>query len=242
MAQAISAGRNQASSLSRGNNTGSAPGMPTALMYHSVEHYRTTPTGSPSARTVRPQMGWLPGRGLRGVALAGTAARARGGRRDRLVGLTFDDGYADFPDPRCRCWPQYGFTATVFVVVGRLGGDNAWDRARPAEAADDRRPDLPAAGCGLEIGSHGLFHRLPECPGTLAEETGAAVRCCGSSSVSRSQGSATPTARSTRPRWPRSATVATTTAAPSGARAHQPACPARATSGMCGQRQPRLWA
>jgi len=130
-------------------------------MYHSVDDRAA---GDPYLVTVDPdrlagQLRWLSRRGLTGVSMRELlTARARG-RADRLVGLTFDDGYADFLTeavPRLR---DHGHTATVFVLAGRLGGTNAWDPEGP------RKPLLTADGvrgahrAGMEIGSHGLLHR-----------------------------------------------------------------------------------
>jgi peptidoglycan/xylan/chitin deacetylase (PgdA/CDA1 family) len=38
------------------------------------------------------------------------------------VGLTFDDGYADFATTAVPILRRYGFTATVYVLADRLGG------------------------------------------------------------------------------------------------------------------------
>ena len=145
------------------------------LMYHSIEDYDR----DPFRVTVRPdrldrQLRWLRRAGWRGVAV-GELLRAReAGTARRLVGLTFDDGYADFVTEALPVLARHGCTATVFVLAGRLGGDNAWDRPGPRKAlmsaADVRR----AAGAGMEIGSHGLLHRpLPEADGPgLAAEAG----------------------------------------------------------------------
>ncbi|MFF8864458.1 polysaccharide deacetylase family protein [Streptomyces sp. NPDC015139] len=128
-------------------------------MYHSVgdcadDPYRITVTPERLDR----QLHWLRRRGLRGVSVAELlAARARDGGRD-LVGLTFDDGYADFLDNALPLLERWGCTATLFVLPGRLGGDNAWDPLGP------RKPLLTADGirrvadAGVEIGSHGLTH------------------------------------------------------------------------------------
>ncbi|MEU9959049.1 polysaccharide deacetylase family protein [Streptomyces sp. NPDC050982] len=129
-------------------------------MYHSVgdcsdDPYRITVSPDRLDR----QLGWLRRRGLRGVSMAELlAARARGEGRD-LVGLTFDDGYADFTDNALPVLRRWGFGATVFVLPGRLGGTNEWDPLGP------RKPLLTADGIrrladteGLEIASHGLTH------------------------------------------------------------------------------------
>ncbi|MEU5755252.1 polysaccharide deacetylase family protein [Streptomyces sp. NPDC047829] len=128
-------------------------------MYHSVGDRSADPYGI----TVTPdrldaQLGWLRRRGLRGVPVSELlAARARGAGRG-LVGLTFDDGYADFVEHALPCLRRWGCGATLFVLPGRLGGDNAWDPLGP------RKPLLTADGIrhaaaeGVEIGSHGLTH------------------------------------------------------------------------------------
>jgi peptidoglycan/xylan/chitin deacetylase (PgdA/CDA1 family) len=129
------------------------------LMYHSVEAY----TEDPYRVTVRPdrferQMRWLRSQGLRGVSMASLVAASGQGRAHGLVGLTFDDGYADFRTHVLPVLLRYGFGATVFVVAGLLGGANEWDDPGP------RKPLLTAgqirtvAAAGIEIGSHSLTH------------------------------------------------------------------------------------
>lgn len=128
-------------------------------MYHSVgdcsdDPYRVTVSPGRLERQLR----WLVRHGLRGVSVAELlAARDRGEGRD-LVGLTFDDGYADFLANALPLLARWQCTATLFVLPGRLGGDNAWDPLGP------RKPLLTADGIrraaaeGIEIGSHGLTH------------------------------------------------------------------------------------
>ena len=137
-------------------------------MYHSVDAYREDPyqvTVTPE-RFAR-QMDWLRRRGMRGVAL-GELLRAHAlGRSAGLVGLTFDDGYADLAHEVVPVLERFGFTATAFVVAGRLGGHNDWDpgpRKRLLNAGQVRR----LADRGVEIGSHGLLHQ--QLPGLPAEE------------------------------------------------------------------------
>lgn len=128
-------------------------------MYHSVDDcaddpYKITVTPERLAAQLR----WLRRKGLRGVSMTRLlTARARGEGRG-LVGLTFDDGYTDFIDHALPLLHRYDFDATVFVLPGRLAGDNAWDPLGP------RKPLLDAAGIrriaaeGMEVASHGLTH------------------------------------------------------------------------------------
>ncbi|MGC0403229.1 peptidoglycan/xylan/chitin deacetylase (PgdA/CDA1 family) [Streptomyces sp. SAI-126] len=129
---------------------------PWIAMYHSVgdrsdDPYRVTVTPD----RLDGQLAWLRRRGLRGVSVSDLLAAPS---RKGLVGLTFDDGYADFLDHALPALRSHGFGATLFVLPGLLGGDNAWDPLGP------RKPLLSAGGireaaeAGIEIGSHGLTH------------------------------------------------------------------------------------
>ena len=148
--------------------------MPLVLMYHSVSPYDEDPYGA----TMTPQrferhMRWLRHRGLRGVSI-GELLGARAEGRDRgLVGLTFDDGYQDFVIYAMPVLQQYGFTATAFVLAGRLGGQDVWNRPAPVKALLTADQVCQAAESGMEIGSHGLDHvSLPEADDTrLSAET-----------------------------------------------------------------------
>ncbi|MFI1091967.1 polysaccharide deacetylase family protein [Streptomyces sp. NPDC020917] len=155
---------------------------PWALMYHAVGD----PRDDPYLVTVGPdrlarQLRWLCRHGLTGVSMRELLAARAQGRADRLVALTFDDGYADFLTTAVPLLREHGHTATVFVLPGRLGGLNDWDVQGP------RRPLLDAAGIraaeaeGMEIGSHGLIHQdlTGTDDATLAAETTESRRLIG---------------------------------------------------------------
>ncbi|MFI1563011.1 polysaccharide deacetylase family protein [Streptomyces sp. NPDC020490] len=133
--------------------------VPWVAMYHSVgdcsdDPYRITVT----PERLRAQLRWLRRRGLRGVGMTDLlAARARGQGRG-LVGLTFDDGYADFVDTALPLLRRFDCGATLFVLPGRLGGDNAWDPLGPRKPLLTADGIRQAAAAGVEIGSHGLTH------------------------------------------------------------------------------------
>jgi peptidoglycan/xylan/chitin deacetylase (PgdA/CDA1 family) len=163
--------------------------LPLVLMYHSV-----SPDGEdPYNITVSPhrldaQLRWLAARGLRGVSMRELLdARADDGGAG-LVGLSFDDGYADFAEHALPVLLARGCTATVFPVVGRLGGDNGWEESGPSKALLTVEQVGQVTAAGMEVGSHGLWHtslpeasdaalaeELEESRGVLAEAAGVAV-------------------------------------------------------------------
>lgn len=147
--------------------------MPAILMYHSIAPYEDDPYDI----TVRPQrfgqqMRWLRRAGRRGTSVGQLLQAHRRGAAHGLVGLSFDDGYADFIDYALPVLQRYGFGATMYVPAGLLGGDNAWDPEGPRKALLTGSQVREVAALGIEIGSHGFRHRsLPaSSDGDLAEE------------------------------------------------------------------------
>jgi peptidoglycan/xylan/chitin deacetylase (PgdA/CDA1 family) len=133
--------------------------LPPVLMYHSVAPYDQ----DPYLVTVRParferQLRWLHRRGLRGTSMRELLAARRDGTDRGLVGLTFDDGYADFCEHVLPALARVGFTATVFVLSDLLGAWNSWDEAGPRKALMTADQVHHAAASGMEIGSHGRRH------------------------------------------------------------------------------------
>ena len=129
------------------------------LMYHSI-----SPSTGPDPHLLRvspdrldQQLTTLRRLGLRGVSLTELVDAHDDGRGRRMVGLTFDDGYADFFEHAVPVLARHGMTATVYMVAGRLSGANDWDEG----------PDLPlmspdqlraVAAAGHEVGSHTMTH------------------------------------------------------------------------------------
>jgi peptidoglycan/xylan/chitin deacetylase (PgdA/CDA1 family) len=132
---------------------------PWIWMYHVVGD----PTDDPYGITVSPdrldlQLRWLRRHGLTGVSVSALLRARAAGRAAGLVGLTFDDGYADFTTAALPVLRAHGCTATLFVLPGRLGGTNAWDREGPRRPLVDEAAVRTAAAAGTEIASHGLYH------------------------------------------------------------------------------------
>ena len=137
------------------------------LYYHNVA---VAPPGAALAKLyVDPddfarQMWCLKRFGLRGVSLGEGLWHLAHGRAERVVALTFDDGYADNLRNAAPTLREFKFGATCFVVTGRLGQHNLWD----AEALRVRKPLMTVSELktwlaeGFELGSHTRTHpRLP---------------------------------------------------------------------------------
>lgn len=144
----------------------SAPGVespprtqPWILTYHSVGDPTDDPYGiTVSAERLDAQLTWLRRRRLTAVGIATLLRTPDAGRRG-LVGLTFDDGYADFVHEALPVLRRHGCTATVFVLPGRLGGSNVWDPLGPRKPLLTGDEIRTVAQAGMEIGSHGMRHR-----------------------------------------------------------------------------------
>lgn len=101
------------------------------LMYHNIAAPpRDTALRSlyVTPRMFRFQMGYLRAAGFRAVTLDEIIAFTRGGGGgEKLVAVTFDDGYQDFLDNAFPVLRDYNFPATVYLVSDLVGTENAWD-------------------------------------------------------------------------------------------------------------------
>ncbi len=139
---------------------------PMILMYHGVDEV----TEDPNHLFIKPerfarQLDWLERSGLRGVSVSELSAAIRAGSSRGLVGITFDDGYACVLDTVLPELARRGFTATFFIISGRIGGTNEWD-AGPSWPLLTATGVAGLAAAGMEIGSHSSTHpRLAGLPG-----------------------------------------------------------------------------
>lgn len=107
----------------------------------------------------RRQMALLKRLGYRGVSVRALLASIDAGRPDgKLIAITFDDGYWDTVAVAAPILAEFGFTATVYIVTGRVGGHADWDAgAEPALLAGWEELAWLAAS-GWEIGMHTHSH------------------------------------------------------------------------------------
>ena len=162
--------------------------MRAILTWHSIDPSGSVISVAPEA--FRAQLEAIRRLGLRVVGVPELLALPDDAE---AVALTFDDGFVNF---RTDAWPllrSHGFPATVFVVSGRVGGDNRW-----RNRADAGIPLLPLLGWdelatlraeGLTIGAHTCTHahlptlddaaleqELTSAAEEIARRTGARVR------------------------------------------------------------------
>lgn len=88
-----------------------------------------------------------------------------------VVGVTFDDAYADFVEHALGVLARTGAQATLYVPTRHLGGTADW-LPEPADRLPllDSRAVAEVAAEGVEIGSHGAVHVPMD---VLAPETAA---------------------------------------------------------------------
>jgi peptidoglycan/xylan/chitin deacetylase (PgdA/CDA1 family) len=98
----------------------------------------------------RAQMQYLADHGFHVISLheAVVAVRNHSGLPSRPVVLTFDDGYADFFTAAVPVLQSHGFTATSFVISGRMGRGGFMT---PSQV-------VAADGMGFTIGAHTVDH------------------------------------------------------------------------------------
>lgn len=145
------------------------------LMYHQVGFPapRSTPyrglTVHPS--DFRRQMIWLRRLGYRGLSMRDLMPHLLNGSGEKVVGITFDDGYRNVFRHAMPVLMELGFTATNYFVARQLDGSNFWDAekgipASPLMSATEMRGWHEA---GFEVGSHTLDHvHLPALSPELA--------------------------------------------------------------------------
>lgn len=82
-----------------------------------------------------------------------------GERQEKVVGITFDDGYQNNATNALPVLKNNGFTATCYGVSSLIGGTNAWDKGKVAEKPLMTLRDwMRWLDAGMDVGSHTQTH------------------------------------------------------------------------------------
>jgi peptidoglycan/xylan/chitin deacetylase (PgdA/CDA1 family) len=128
------------------------------LCYHRISE-DADPLAVAPARFAA-QMAQLQRCGLRALDVEAAVARAGHGGAD-VVGLSFDDGYADVAGTALAVLERLGFRATVFLPTGVIDGDAvlSWYARQPPMLTWDQVRELDRAGT-LRFGAHTVTHPI----------------------------------------------------------------------------------
>ncbi len=103
------------------------------LMYHSIQAVsKSTVMRSlhVSPKRFRFQMWLLKIMGYKGLSLRELKPYLDGKRKDKVVGISFDDGYKNNLLNAMPILKKHNFTATCYIVSKRIGLTNIWDESQ----------------------------------------------------------------------------------------------------------------
>ena len=131
------------------------------LTYHSIDESGSIISTSP--QVFQRQMRHLDEAGYRALTLGEFAALQNAGRSlsNKLVVLTFDDGFRNFYTDAYPILALHNFKATVFLVTDLCGRYNDWPgnpRDLPRSALLDWAEIRELSEAGIEFGSHTRTH------------------------------------------------------------------------------------
>jgi peptidoglycan/xylan/chitin deacetylase (PgdA/CDA1 family) len=132
------------------------------LLYHSVSD---EPSAEAAPFAVAPdafrrQLAYLRERDYSAVTVSWLVAslRTRTPLPERLVVLTFDDGFADFHSDALPALEDFGFPATLYMTTGFIRDRGSVRRPTPPGQMLSWGQLAEAGGRGVEIGAHSHTH------------------------------------------------------------------------------------
>jgi peptidoglycan/xylan/chitin deacetylase (PgdA/CDA1 family) len=131
------------------------------LTYHSVDDTGSVLSTHPE--TFARQMACLAELGYRGAPLGEVVKQSQrsGQWPERTIAITFDDGYENNLRVALPILARHGFSASVYLITGHVGGTHEWEPPPPGLGS---RPILDwaqvgeLADAGWEIGAHTYSH------------------------------------------------------------------------------------
>lgn len=129
------------------------------LMYHGVREGSSDPRPyfetNVSPQIFANQMRQLREAGFRTIGLDRIRESLESAVGERLVAITFDDGYRDFYDTAFPILAEFQFTATVFLMTGYMGDPPARFKGRECVTWSQVRE---LQSFGVSFGSHTVTH------------------------------------------------------------------------------------
>ena len=150
------------------------------LMYHSIQEVPRSEVMKslhvkPSSFALQMQLLRL--LGYRGCSVSEATNALQTSSSERLVGLTFDDGYENFFVNALPVLKRLRFSATVYCVSDLIGTSNVWDH-NSGISHNNLMSEKQIKMCladGIEIGCHSATHKsLPSATEHLSQEICAA--------------------------------------------------------------------
>lgn len=139
------------------------------LMYHSIFKM---PKGAimrslhVSPKRFNFQMRMLKFFGYRGVSMSELHHHLLTGNNEKIIGITFDDGYRNNVLNALPILKKLGFTATIYIVSKSIDGTNHWDASKGINEQQllNKEEIHNWINSGMEIGSHTQTHKdLTKC-------------------------------------------------------------------------------
>lgn len=132
-------------------------------MYHSIKRVKRNEVMRSlhvSPLSFKIQMYLLKILGYRGCSVSEALAALANGQKEKVIALTFDDGYENFVSEALPILERLKFSATVYVVTELIGTTNVWDRDTGISKNNlmTLKEIRFCVSKGVEIGCHSATH------------------------------------------------------------------------------------